>query len=127
MLNSNSSNLYLQKSDDGTKIRFVGVVNLSEEELENFSMLGFDITMTYNGEKYTKHYTTSTVYTSLVADGETVLAKDYGGTYFYAIEITGLDAATSEVVFDIDGITIHSGEDTTNVFGSATTKYTPAS
>ena len=106
MLTANTSNLYLQESLDGSKIRFIGVVNIDEEEFENFSKLGFDITMTYDGRTFTKTYTTTTVYTSLIANGTPVSATEYGGTYFYAIEITGLDAATAgDVVFNVDGIT----------------------
>ena len=124
MLTANTSNLYLQESLDESKIRFIGVVNISEEEFENFSKLGFDITMTYNGRTFTNTYTTTTVYTSLIANGTPVLASEYGGTYFYAVEITGLDAATAgDVVFNVDGITIHAGETTTNVFGSGEYTY----
>ena len=126
-LPENKAPIYVQKSLDGTKIRFIGVVNLSEEEFENFSELGFDITMTYNGKKYMNTYTTTTVYTSLMANGTTVYASEYGGTYFYAIEITGLDAATSDVVFDVDGFTVNSGETTKNGFGGARVTFTPAS
>ena len=97
---------------------------ISEEEFDNFSALGFDIAMTYNGKTYTNTYTTTTVYTSLMANGTPVSASEYGGTYFYAVEITGLDAATAgNVVFNVDGITIHAGETTTNVFGSGEYTY----
>ena len=120
MLNANSSNVYFQKSNDGTKVRIIGVVDLSEEELENFSMLGFDVAMRYNGTKYTKTFTTSMVYTSLMVDGTPVEASEYKGTYFYAIEITGLDAAASDVVFEVTGITVHAGETTEHAFGSRT-------
>ena len=126
MLTKNTSNLYLQKSADGSKVRFVGVVNISEEEFENFSALGFDISMTYDGKTYTNTFTTTTVYKTLTANGTPVSASEYGGTYFYAIEITGLDTADSDVVFDVDGITIHTGESTKNVYGSATVTFTPA-
>ena len=126
MLTQNTSNLYLQKSEDGSKIRFVGVVNISEEEFENFSALGFDISMTYDGKTYTNTFTTTTVYKTLTANGTPVSASEYGGTYFYAVEITGLGTAASDVVFDVDGITIHTGESTKNVYGSATVTFTPA-
>ena len=126
-LPENEAPIYVQKSLDGTKIRFIGVVNISEEELDDFSKLGFEITMTYNGKKYTNTYTTTTVYTSLIANGTTVYASEYGGTYFYAIEITGLDAATSDVVFDVDGFTVNSGETAKNGFGGARVTFTPAS
>ena len=118
MLNANSSGIYFQKSLDGSTVRFIGVVDFSEEELENFSMLGFEITMIYGGKKYTNTYTTSTVYTSLMADGAPVAATVYNGTYFYAVEITGLNAATSDVTFEVTGITVHAGATTKNVTGT---------
>ena len=122
MLNSDASDLYVQKSLDGSKIRFIGVIDLSEEELANFSKLGFDITMTYGGQTYTKTYTTTTVYTSLMSNGSPVDVSKYNGTYFYAVEITGLDAADGEIVFDFNGITVHVGETISDrhVFDSAT-------
>lgn len=122
---SASSSIYLQKSLDGTAIRFVGVVNLTEEELNDFYKLGFNVTMTYDGYAYTNTYTTTTVFTSLIANGKTVYASEYGGTYFYAIEITGLGAAESEVVFDVDGIMIRAGETDAEVFGSITATFAP--
>ena len=122
---SASSSIYLQKSLDGTAIRFVGVVNFTEEELNDFYKLGFNVTMTYDGYTYTNTYTTTTVFTSLIANGKTVYASEYGGTYFYAIEITGLGAAESEVVFDVDGIMIRAGETDAEVFGSITATFAP--
>ena len=80
--------------------------------------------MTYNGKTYTKTYTTTTVYTSLIANGNTVDVSELGGTYFYAVEINGLDAAEGTVVFNVDGITVQAGETTTNVYGSVTVEYT---
>ena len=118
------SPIYVQKSLDGSAVRFIGVVNLTEEELANFSALGFNLSMTYNGKTYTKTYTTTTVYTSLIANGNTVDVSELGGTYFYAVEINGLDAAEGTVVFNVDGITVQAGETTTNVYGSVTAEYT---
>ena len=116
--------IYAQKSLDGSAVRFIGVVNLTEEELANFSALGFNLSMTYNGKTYTKTCTTTTVYTSLIANGNTVDVSELGGTYFYAVEINGLDAAEGTVVFNVDGITVQAGETTTNVYGSVTVEYT---
>ena len=124
MLAANTQNLYLQKSVDGSAVRFIGVVNLTEAEMENFSALGFNLSMTYGGKTYTKTYTTTTVFTSLVANGETVDVSELGGTYFYAVEINGLDAAEGTVVFNVDGITVQAGETTANVYGSVTVEYT---
>ena len=119
MLTANTSNIYLQKSLDGTALRIVGVVQLTEAELDSFSKLGFDVAMTYAGYTYKKTITTTTVYTSIVANGATVNATEYGGTYFFAIEITGLDAADGDVVFDIDGIITEAGDTEAKTFGSA--------
>ena len=101
--------LYIQKSFDGKSIRFVGVLNVEREELDNFDSVGFDVAMVYNGATYTKSFTTTTVYTSIVANGETVYASEYGGTYFYAIEISGVDFATDSVEFVFSGTMTYNG------------------
>ena len=101
--------LYIQKSFDGKSIRFVGVLNVEREELDNFDSVGFDVAMVYNGATYTKSFTTTTVYTSIVANGETVYASEYGGTYFYAIEISGVDFAEDAVEFVFSGTMTYNG------------------
>lgn len=128
MLNSATHPLYVQKSADGATVRFVGVVNLTEADFANFTKLGFEIAMTYGGKTYQNTYTTTTVYKTLKVGDDTVEATAYGGTYFYAIEITGLNVATSDVVFTVNGIavqTLNSAE-VTSVYGNGTHTYTPA-
>ncbi len=118
MVTANTSNLFYQMSNDGDKIRIVGIVSLTEEELEDFSKLGFEVTVYYGDKKYTNTVTTQTVYTSLIADNKPVYASEYGGTYFYAIEITELVSASSDIFLDVDGIIFHKGATQSNVFGS---------
>ena len=125
MLTSTTHPLYVQKSADGAKVRFVGVVNLDEADFANFQKLGFEISMTYNGNTYQNTYTTTSVYKSLKVGDDTVEATAYGGTYFYAIEITGLDSAQSDVVFTVNGIAVQTlnSEEVTSVYGSGTHTY----
>lgn len=98
-----TKDIYVQHSLDNTKIRFIGVLDLTEQELEEYKNFGFDISMTYNGVTYKNSFTTTTVYTSIMANGTPIYASAYGGTYFYAIEITDVDQADSYVEFSING------------------------
>lgn len=102
MLNA-TKDIYVQHSLDNTKIRFIGVLNLTKAELEEYANFGFDISMTYNGVTYKNSFTTTTVYTSLIENGTPVYASTYGGTYFYAIEITDIDLADNDIDFLIEG------------------------
>ena len=102
LLNS-AKGIYVQESLDHSKIRFVGVLNLTEQELEEYKNVGFDISMIYNGTTYQNSLTTTTVYTSLIANGKPIYASAYGGTYFYAIEITDINLARSGIEFIIEG------------------------
>lgn len=98
-----TKDIYVQHSLDNTKIRFIGVLDLTEDELEEYKNFGFNISMTYNGVTYKNSFTTTTVYTSLIANGTPVYASTYGGTYFYAIEITDIDLADNDIDFLIEG------------------------
>ena len=102
LLNS-AKGIYVQKSSDHSKIRFIGVLNLTEQELEEYQNVGFNVSMTYNGTTYQNRFTTTTVYKSLMANGTPIYASAYGGTYFYAIEITDIDLADSDIEFIIEG------------------------
>ena len=95
--------IYMQTRTDGSAVRFIGVVSFTEEELAACEELGFDISMTYNGVTYSKSEKLTTVYESIVADDVTVYATNYGGTYFYIVEINGLDEAESDIVFEVTG------------------------
>ena len=98
-----TKDIYVQKSLDNSKIRFIGVLNLTEQELDGYQNVGFDISMIYNGTTYQNRFTTTTVYKSLMANGTPIYASAYGGTYFYAIEITDIDLADSDIEFIIEG------------------------
>lgn len=110
------TNLYFQESNDGSSVRFVSVIDLTEEELVNFSSVGFTISMKYNGNTYNRDVDTTKVYNRILANGETINASDYGGTYFCVVEVTGLGAATGDIEFNISG-TMTQGE-TVSVYGS---------
>ena len=118
MFNADPTNVYYQFSNDGRKIRFIGVINITEEELEDYSLVGFDIAMTYGGSTYEYSMATATVYTSIKADGVTIPASTFGGTYFYIVEITDLDAAVSDIEFDVSGFMVTEGDENKNIFGN---------
>ena len=125
MLTSNSlstSDLYVQEKLDGSAIRFIGVVDVSEAELANLDSLGMNVSMTYAGKTYSYSFTTTTVYKSLLAGGVTVDVSELNGTYFYAIEITGLNGATGDVKFDFSGTVTPNGANSV-VFASASYTY----
>ena len=120
MLYPEPTNVYYQLGDGGRRIRFVGVIDITEEELENYSEVGFDIVMTYEGETYELSAATETVYTSILADGVSIPAGAYGGTYFYIVEITELGAAVSDIRFDISGFIVSENDGNRKLFGSKT-------
>ena len=122
MGNYESTGLYVQEKLDGSAVRFIGVVDVSEAELGNLEALGMNITMTYGEDTYSYSFTTTTVYKSLLANGVEVNVSELNGTYFYAVEITGLDAATGDVKFDFSGTVTPIGAESV-VFASASYTY----
>ena len=125
MGNYESTGLYVQEKLDDSAVRFIGVVDVSEAELGNLEALGMNITMTYGEDTYSYRFTTTTVYKSLLANGVTVDVSELNGTYFYAVEITGLNGAQSDVKFDFSGTVKPIGAESV-VFASASYTYTPA-
>ena len=119
-----SKGVYIQKSNDGRSIRLIGVLNVTEEQLEEYESVGFDVILSYNGRAYRKTITTKTVYTSIIANGETVYASEYSGTHFYAVEITDLDTAEGNVEFILSG-TVTTADGTTLNNGTAVYTLTP--
>ena len=95
--------IYVQKADDGSAIRLIGVLNLTEADFDKFASFGFDVTLSYNGQTYKGSFDTTTVYTSLVANGETVYATEYDGTHFYAIEISDIENKDIDLVISGTG------------------------
>ena len=92
------TNLYYQRAtalnNDGTiDVRFVTVINSLD-----YAEIGFNITVTRtaDGDPETSAkvpFTTTTVYESISAHGETVTAEKLGGQYIVAIVIEGIDCA----------------------------------
>ena len=122
--NATSNGIYIQKSLDGKKIRFIGVLNITEDELDEYSSFGFDISMTYNGKTYKNSFTTTTVYTSLIANGTPVYASEYGGTYFYAVEVSDLDFANDDIEFIVNGTGTYKSGDEDVTLSCSTVCYT---
>ena len=122
--NATSNGVYIQKSLDGKKIRFIGVLNITEDELDEYSSFGFDISMTYNGKTYKNSFTTTTVYTSLIANGTPVYASEYGGTYFYAVEVSDLDFANDDIEFIVNGTGTYKSGDEDVTLSYSTVCYT---
>ncbi len=117
MLNNSAyGSLAVQESDDGTAVRFVGILRLGEAELSSFSALQMTVTMEYEGT-HTYTATTHTVYESILADGKTITASELGGDYFYMVEITDMDDATQDVDFNVSVAILT--ETATEVYGSA--------
>ena len=113
-----SQKIYYQLTKDNSNLRIIGAVDFTEEELKNYANLGFNVTMTFGGRDYTNTFTTTTVYTSLVADGKTIYASEYGN-YFFAVEITDLEfAAAEDVVFQVEGFATKLDQSVENVLGS---------
>ncbi len=124
--NSLLKKIYVQENDDKTKVRFVGILNATEEELENFVSVGFDISIAYNGNTYTNSINETTVYKTITADGVEVSASEYGGTYFYVVEIKDLNAATvskAEIVVTGTAAYRHADTNTTYKLDYAFGKY----
>lgn len=95
--------IYIQKSLDNTKLRIVGVLNIAEAGLKDYASFGFDIAMKYNGVIYKNSMVTTTIYKSIWVGDKLVEASEYDGTYFYIVEITGLDGATNDLEFIVNG------------------------
>jgi hypothetical protein len=95
--------LYIQEGigDNAGKLRFVGVL---ADDIENINSLEIKIEMTYKGVTYAKTCNINTVYESVMAAGEPVSAQSLGGAYLYAVEITGLEDADSDVTFTVTSI-----------------------
>ena len=122
--NATSNGVYIQKSLDGKKIRFIGVLNITEDELEEYTNFGFDISMIYNGRTYKNSFTTTTVYKSIIANGTVVNASEYGGTYFYAVEVSDIDVANDDIEFIVNGTGTYKSGDEDVTLSYSTVCYT---
>ncbi len=99
------SNIYIQENKAENKIRFIGV--LMVDDLQLCDKVGFKISVNYSGladGPKVANITTSTVYKSVLADGVTACANNFGGNYFYVLEITNLDTAGADVEFEVTAV-----------------------
>ncbi|MBQ9112607.1 MAG: hypothetical protein IJY08_03400 [Clostridia bacterium] len=80
-----------QLSSDNTTLRVVSELNMTEAELANYASHGFEISLK-DSTKGAKILSSTTVYTSIKAAGETVTATD---GYLGVMTVTGLSAGKS--------------------------------
>ncbi len=112
-LELDTMDLYVQKSADGKAIRFVAVLRMEETALADYASLGFNISFEYNGKtdyQVDANDTTTTTVYEIVQVGDVPVSANasYGGTYFFVVEINGLDAATAtDVVFNVGAVMTH--------------------
>ena len=119
-----SGELYIQNSIDATAIRIIGVISASETQLQIFDSFGFEVSLTYNGDTFTRVVEVETVYTTLIANGKPVTASQYGGDYFYVMEINDI-ILTPESVAElvIRGTATYGGEKLCYAVGCHKLKY----
>lgn len=95
--------VYVQKTatvDNKFDVRFIAVVDVDMNVLNDFSSVGFNITIKTGDKIVSGSPTTTCLYTSVLAAGETVTAESLGGTYMYVYVIKDVPADTA-VEFDI--------------------------
>ena len=86
---------YIQtkSNEDGTvSLRLVGLTDKTEDELAAADSVAFDIILQRNGKIVAGTSATRTVYTSVLAAGETVTAESLGGSYLWCYVINGIEA-----------------------------------
>ena len=83
-----------------TKIRFLATVTLDSVDVSKLGSFGFDITMIYNGNVYRWTKEINTIYTSVIAAGETITASEIndGSDYIFAYVLNGVPAGSGETV-----------------------------
>ncbi len=99
------SNIYIQENKTENKIRFIGVLMI--EDLQICDEVGFKISVNYTGladGPKSANVTTDTIYKSVLADGVTACSSNFGGNYFYVLEITNLDTAGADIEFEVTSI-----------------------
>ena len=107
-------------ADDATRsVRFVGGL---DEEFTNLDEVGVMIIATFgDGQRKVFEGQTATVYTSVLADGQEVLASENGVDYFYTAIVTGIPTELGNVTFEVftyqlaDGAVAYSNSTTLTV------------
>ena len=80
---------YAQMSDDGTSVRFVAGVTMTEDIMSQFTEVGFDV-VKVEGNNTTHKLTSQKLYTSIKADAEEVSADKLNADYISAMSVDGL-------------------------------------
>ena len=86
-------------SDETRSVRFVGGL---DAEFTNLDEVGIMIIASYgDGQTKTFEGQTATVYESILADGETILASDNGVDYFYTAAINDIPTNVGTITFKV--------------------------
>ena len=86
-------------SDETRSVRFVGGL---DAEFTNLDEVGIMIIASYgDGQTKTFEGQTATVYESILADGETILASDNGVDYFYTAAINDIPTNVGTITFTV--------------------------
>ena len=102
---------------DGTySVRLIAVVDSID-----FEAVGFEATVTYgDGKTETVAGTCRYVYNSILGDGETYAATDFGGSYFVALHIDGIPASVASAKWTVRVYTVSGGAESDGIGGSVT-------
>ena len=106
-------------ADAARNVRFVGGL---DEEFANLDEVGIMIIASY-GDGQTKSFEgqTSTVYESIIADGEVILASENGVDYFYTAVVNNVPTNVGTITFKVfayqlsDGAVVYSNATTLTV------------
>ncbi|MBQ8818369.1 MAG: hypothetical protein IJZ83_07310 [Clostridia bacterium] len=83
-----------QLSDDNTTVRILSAITMEDTELANYASHGFEISRK-GSDKGAQTRTSTKVYTSVSAAGDTVTAESKGCNFIGAMTVTGLAAGES--------------------------------
>lgn len=102
---------------DGTySVRLIAVVDSID-----FDAVGFAATVSYGeGEPQTVTGTCRYAYTSILGDGETYAATDFGGKYFVVLHVDGVPASVATAEWTVRVYTVSGGAESDGIGGSVT-------
>ncbi len=78
--------------DNTVSLRLIGLVNIAEADLENWSKIGFDVCVKDATGTKSKTIESATVYSRITAAGETYTAADFDANYLAALVVEGFSS-----------------------------------
>ena len=105
-----ASQLYAKTEDGKRSVRFVGVLN-GIEDLNVMDAVGMQIRVADGAEGVGNLWidSTTTVYTSVLAEGEEKLATEFGGDYLFTATLSGIPESAGTVTFEIRVFSVLNG------------------